>query len=265
LSIPQYSGDNQVKDSIECFLDKVDSTALLNHWDDWDTAEHVKVVLTGSAATTVLTADRADVDTWPNLRTVLYRRFVPVGQTDRYEADFRGRNIKPGESFEGFAGELKMLLLRWQPHAYGATKDATLLSQFCLGMNDRETGGRIKSTPGMTLDQAINVASSNKGFTQMMNARSMGKPAPSVSTAGVNYPCYECGRVYNNPPAQRGPQGNKYAEHICNNCAGKGHWGRDCATHANYVPSPWQSRTNSPGRSSYAGSSKSSGGGSYKG
>ena len=140
----------------------------MNGWDDWETADHVKVGLTGSTAITVLTADEAEVDTWPRLKEVLYRWFVPKGQTDRYEADFKARCIKPGETFEDFAGQLKLLLMRWQPRAEGEAKDVTLLSQFCLGMNDKDTGVRIKTTPGMTLDQAINVASSNKGFVQMM-------------------------------------------------------------------------------------------------
>jgi hypothetical protein len=236
----------------------------MNRWDDYETAEHVKVILTGAAGITTLTADDADKDKWSSLKEILYRRFVPEGQTDRYEADFRGRIIKPGETFEGFAAELKMLLLRWQPFALGAAKDATLLSQFCLGINDIETGKRIKSTPGMTLTQAINVASSSKGFSQMMNSRMMGKPPPSVMAAGMDYPCYDCGRIYNNPSSQKGST-NKFADMICGYCGGRGHWARDCASGPDYVPSQKsfsddrQSRPSTPGRSSYAGS-KSSGG-----
>jgi hypothetical protein len=267
LHLPTYSGDNQVKDSIEWFLQKVDSTALMNRWDDYETAEHVKVILTGAAGITVLTADEADKDKWSSLKEVLYRRFVPEGQSDRYESEFRGRSLKPSETFEGYAAELKMLLLRWQPFALGAAKDAALLSQFCLGINDIETGKRIKSTPGMTLTQAVNVASSSKGFSQMMNSRTMGKPAPSVMTMGMDYQSYDCGRVYNSS-AQRSST-NPFADAVCGYCGGRGHWARDCVSGDDYVPSPKpftdhrQSRPTTPGRSS-SGGSKSSGGSSFK-
>jgi hypothetical protein len=98
-------------------------------------------------------------------------------------------------------------------------------------MNDRETGGRIKTTPGMTLERAINLVSSNKGYVQLLNARGMGKPAPSVFTAGFGEP-YDCGRVYNSSPSP-----DWLATVICTKCKGTGHYWRDCPTGTGYVPS----------------------------
>jgi hypothetical protein len=227
---PTYSGDNQIKDPIEGYIDRVDTTAEMNRWDDFVTASHVRVSLTGPASMTVLSADKSVTSDWSSLKALLYRRFVPAGQTDRFEAEFKNRCIKPGESYEDYSQQLHLLLMRWQPRAVGADKDTTLLAQFCLGLNDRETGRQIKITPHMTLEAAISLAGQAKGYNQLLNARNLGKPV-AVYTADVT-DSYECGRAYASNPTP------EYMDTvICAKCKGTGHFWRDCVSGTVYVPS----------------------------
>ena len=202
----------------------------------------VRIGLTGPASQVALTSSPEVTGSWQRLKVVLFQRFVPPYQTERYECDFKNRNIKAGESFEDYAGALKMLLLRWKPHPPLEEGERLLVNQFCLGMNKPNTALAIKQAQHITFDEAVALASKSKSFEQELSGRSA-KPAPGVFNMGVT-PSYDCGRGFQSPgKGTAAPV--PWSEMQCYECHGFGHATVDCPNGPDYVPSFARSRSSS--------------------
>ena len=123
--------------------------------NDWDTANWIKVCLTGRAQKAFQGLPERARDMYDQVKTALTERFKPANKRELYNAELQVQARKPNEGWADFAEDLQRLTEKAFPDLDGQSQEQLTLTHYLNRLNNPQVASAVKQQKPRKLDEAV--------------------------------------------------------------------------------------------------------------
>ena len=169
------------------WIEHFERVAVVNEWtSNAAKLKWLKVRLIGKAATAMKRLSDETLDSYPDVKEALKKRFEPESKKELYMAEFQARQKTKAEDWALFADDLRLLAGKAYPTLQAEAQEALALNRFLTQLEHPQINFAVRQKQPANIDQAVQYTLEAESYLNPHKQKVETTIAPVISHSQVD-------------------------------------------------------------------------------